>query len=414
MRLKSLSITNFRGIAQLELLLPETAQTTVLVGINGAGKSSVLDALALALVHLVNAQSDRALVDANLQPEDIRIGQSALRVATTAESLRDGVPYRFGWRVDAHIPYPHGFVVESASGLPEATEFSVRSRPALAYYSVDRMVRADRPEDSTLGGRDAGTLGIRSSTSDYATFFEWFENLEDLENEGIREDPNYREPVLEMVRRAIEALLPGVRKLRVRRARGQAGERLGRSRLVVSKDGQTLELGQLSHGERGLLAMAGDIARRLAPDALSGVGMRPGIVLIDEIDLHLHPQWQREVVPRLERAFPSVQFIVTTHSPQVVSQLHPDSVRILDGFALVPDTPPTYGRDTNAILSDIMGVEERPRFASERLRAIAELIDEERWPEARGALAELAQDFGAHDGEILRLGTMLDVLEAAQ
>ncbi|MBA3549303.1 MAG: AAA family ATPase [Nannocystis sp.] len=409
MRLKRLSVTNFRGIAHLELTFPETAQTTVLVGINGAGKSSVLDAIALALIH---RGADRSGL--HLRPEDIRAGQSDFRVDVFADYFSDGSHQSINWDLRASLSDPQRHVFKSkARSTPRTSRPDLM--PAVAYYSVDRMVRGDRPEDPPDGIIDAGDLGIRSGSSDYATFFEWFEAREDLENELIRDQPSHREPELEVVRRAIEVLLPGFRNLRVRRTRAQPGERPERSRLVVTKGDQTLELGQLSHGERGLLAMTGDIARRLAlvgPESLEP-GMRPGIVLIDEIDLHLHPQWQREVVPRLEGAFPGVQFIVTTHSPQVVSQLHPDSVRILEDFAIVPNTPPTFGRDTNAILSEVMGVEERPRFAGERLHEIARLMDEERWKEARAGLDALARDFGEHDSEILRLGTMIDILEAA-
>lgn len=410
MRLKHLSITNFRGIAHLEIDFSVTAQTTVFVGINGAGKSSVLDAIALALIHLDTQRSD-----CHLQPEDIRVGQSEIHVAAVATlSQSDGGHRQLAWEVQADNVDMSGQILEQTSFKAEPIAWPDLV-PALAYYSVDRMVRSDRLETSSGTGRDAGELGIRSVTSDFATFFEWFEEREDLENENIREQPNYREPELEVVRRAIEVLLPGYRNLRVRRARVQPGERAGRSRLVVTKGDQTLELGQLSHGERGLLAMTGDIGRRFALVDRAAVesGLRPGIVLIDEIDLHLHPQWQRDVVPRLERAFPNVQFIVTTHSPQVISQLHPDSVRILEDFSVAAKTPHTFGRDTNAILSEIMGVDERPVFASEQLRAIVRLMDEERWSEARAALQVLARDFGEHDSEILRLGTMIDVLEEA-
>lgn len=285
----------------------------------------------------------------------------------------------------------------------------------LGYYPVERMVpfkRTAAPIDNTSEEED----GLdRAISVDYSAFFDWYEQREDLENERIRELPTYRDPELEAVRRAVESLLPDFRNLRVRRARAQPGARPGRSRLVVSKDGQPLELGQLSHGERELLAMAGDIARNLAVFGNTSVEphLRTGIVLIDEIDLHLHPKWQREVIPRLEAAFPNVQFIVTTHSPQVLSGLHPDSIIILDKFTRVAETPPTYGRDTNAILTDIMGVEERPHFAVERLHAIAVLMDTERWNDARAALDTLAKDLGDHDAEVVRLRTMIDVLASS-
>jgi predicted ATP-binding protein involved in virulence len=102
--------------------------------------------------------------------------------------------------------------------------------------------------------------------------------------------------------------------------------------MTITKQGQELIINQLSDGEKCLLAMVGDLARRLAianpslPDPLQG----SGVVLIDEIELHLHPKWQREIIPALTRTFPNCQFIVTTHSPQVISQVKPEGIYILE------------------------------------------------------------------------------------
>ena len=399
MRLKRLTITNFRGISHLDLTLSD-AQTTVLVGVNGAGKSSVLDAIAVTIW-------DDPIPVRQFQPEDIHIGQSAIHIEAFLQTPHHSGEHKILKReIHAHLPDRRGAlqINRSTSGKVAPQHF------CLSYYPVERMVPF-RPV--APAGNTANDDGFdRAISVDYASFFGWYEEREDLENERIREHPTYRDPELEVVRKAVESLLPGFRKLRVRRARTQPGARPGRSRLVVTKDDQQLELGQLSHGERELLAMAGDIATGLAVhgDTSLEPHLRPGIVLIDEIDLHLHPKWQREVIPLLEAAFPNVQFIVTTHSPQVLSGLHPDSIIILDKFTRVADTPPTYGRDSNAILTDLMGVEERPHFAALRLHAIAKLMDAERWADARAALDALARDFGEHDAEVVRLRTMLDVL----
>lgn len=400
MRLKRLTITNFRGISHLDLTLSD-AQTTVLVGINGAGKSSVLDAIFIALWDEVPKRQ--------FQPEDIRTGQSVVRIEASLQgSSISGEHIAQEVEVKATMPDPRGALqIDSKRPFPGEDI-------CLSYYPVERMVPFKRPTapvgDASASEEEDGL--DRAISVDYASFFTWYEEREDLENERIREQPTHRDPELEAIRRAVETLLPGFSNLRVRRARTRQGARPGRSRLVVSKDDQPLELGQLSHGERELLAMAGDIAKGLVLYGRKSVEphLRTGIVLIDEIDLHLHPRWQREVIPRLESAFPNVQFIVTTHSPQVLSGLHPDSIIILDKFTRVAETPPTYGRDTNAILTDIMGVEERPHFAVERLHAIAGLMDAERWSDARNALDTLAKDLGEHDAEIVRLRTMIDVL----
>ena len=83
----------------------------------------------------------------------------------------------------------------------------------------------------------------------------------------------------------------------------------------------------------------------------------PGIVLIDEVDLHLHPTWQQRIVEDLRRTFPSIQFIVTTHSPQVVSSLKSSSVYVMKDFAVTSfkETMQTRGLDANQLLADVFG-----------------------------------------------------------
>jgi predicted ATP-binding protein involved in virulence len=125
---------------------------------------------------------------------------------------------------------------------------------------------------------------------------------------------------------------------------------------VIEKGGEKLKIDQLSDGEKMLLLVVSDLARRLSianpgmEDSLQG----NGVVLIDEVDLHLHPQWQREVIPALGKTFPNCQFITTTHSPQVLSNVEKENILILEDYRIVENTPFTYGRDSNSILYDLM------------------------------------------------------------
>ncbi len=91
--------------------------------------------------------------------------------------------------------------------------------------------------------------------------------------------------------------------------------------MLIDKHGETLNVSQLSQGEKSLMTLVGDIARRLAMmnPSLASPLEGDGIVLIDEVDLHLHPKWQRSLLERLTTTFPGCQFVVTTHSPLVVS-----------------------------------------------------------------------------------------------
>jgi hypothetical protein len=302
----------------------------------------------------------------------------------------------------------------------------IHDAPMLATYSHERYVTGET--DSPRGELPANPSSLYadhhwSRGAQREDFLRWFLLREDFENEMFREQRgrDHVDPQLAAVRRAILSFLPDWTDLRFRRrpTREPGAAHIdfvvGRApALILRKGGTQLAFSQLSGGEQGLLVLVGDIARRLAithpnlADPLQG----RGVVLIDEVELHLHPHWQRTLIPDLERTFPNLQFIVTTHSPQVLSLIPRAQVVLLRDFQRVEQPPHTLGRDSNAILWEVMGVEPYPPFAAEKVRRVARLIDEERWPEARAALADLVDDFGPHDAEVVRLGSMMEFLAA--
>jgi predicted ATP-binding protein involved in virulence len=152
-----------------------------------------------------------------------------------------------------------------------------------------------------------------------------------------------------------------------------------------------------------------DIARRLtiANPALENKLEGEGVVMIDEIELHLHPAWQRNVLPALQQTFPNIQFIVTTHSPQVLGGIERESLFILKDFQLQEYTPHTKGRDSNSILKEVQGVDERLPAYREKLDKLAKLLDDENVNEAGKLLVELKKDLGERDVEIAKIETIM-------
>jgi len=207
------------------------------------------------------------------------------------------------------------------------------------------------------------------------------------------------------VREAIEAVMPGFGSLRIQRSPTPV--------MVAAKGAQEFRLDQLSGGERNLLALTGDLARRLAIATPTGDSPRDAeaVILIDEVEQHLHPALQRKIVPALQRAFPKAQLIVTTHSPQVLSSVPASAVVLLDSFGASPVSSPTRGRDTNAILREVFGTPARPDDEHETIREIAALLDTDRLHEARRHLDELALRLSEHDEEVLTLRARLDFAE---
>ena len=187
---------------------------------------------------------------------------------------------------------------------------------------------------------------------------------------------------------------------------------------IVERLPTTLLVSQLSDGERGTLAMVLDLTRRLAqanPHLSDPAAEAEAIVLIDEIDLHLHPRWQREVIHNLTAAFPKCQFIATTHSPQVISEVPHDRVQIMTPEG-VYSPEYSYGVDSSRILEEIMDVHARPKEIEELLKRVSSLVGEEKLREARDALSELSKrlELGDNDPEVTRLRTLLGFVEGEE
>ncbi len=203
---------------------------------------------------------------------------------------------------------------------------------------------------------------------------------------------------LHIVTNAIEQFIPEYNHLRVKR--------IPRPRMLIDKNEETYDLEQLSDGEKNLIALVGDIARRLAignprmNNPLEG----KGFILIDEIDLHLHPGWQRLVVPKLLEVFPNCQFFITTHSPQVLSHVKPDNIFLLsnENNTLSYSRPiESYGKNSDRILEDIFGVDARPKKEKEALRLLYELIQKNKLEKAKRKIEELTSLIG-EDSELVK------------
>lgn len=401
MRVERLWLKNFRGFPQLELGFHN--RINVLVGVNGAGKSSILDSLAILLSRVSAAVISPKSSGRQFVEGDITNGTPA--TSNTIAVSFDGSGYR--WNV---VKTRRGKPHEESSSIQEARNIAEQlqrrcaadknaSLPLFVYYPVNRAV-LDIPlrikEKHVFDQISAYDGALTGAQNNFRIFFEWFRNREDIENEEFRKHREeglfatggtYLDPQLDAVRKAITTFLPGFKKLRVKR---------NPLRMTIEKDGKGLIINQLSDGEKCTLAMVGDLARRLATanpgldDPLQG----RGVVLIDEVDLHMHPTWQRRVVPALAETFPNCQFILSTHSPQVVSEVRSESIWMisLDAPALHPDG--AYGLDSNRILEDIMDVPERPQEIKERIDVLFGTIDSGELPQAKVVLAELRADIG--------------------
>lgn len=153
---------------------------------------------------------------------------------------------------------------------------------------------------------------------------------------------------------------------------------------------------QLSDGEKCLTAMLGDLALRLAicNPAMENPLKGDAVVLIDELEQHLHPVWQGSLIPGLLKTFPNCQFIVTTQSPLILSGVQPDSIWIMQETDAPYHPERSYGMDSSELLREVMGAPSRPADVTAALDNIDSLLDADRFDEARTAIQELAAKTG--------------------
>lgn len=360
MKLKQVTIENFRAIERLELTLDP--RLTVLHGDNGHGKTSVLNAIAVGLGIIPTLLPEVSGI--GFRKTDRRGRQTRVELETTDRikwERQIGLGERRPLGMQALRVQIRKIITADIDGDGPL------DLPIIASYDTDRAV-LDVPQRRRGFSREfsrykalEGALSVRTNFRD---FFIWFDTKESEELRRQREvrDFGYQLKELRAVRSAIEGMMPEVTRPRIE------SDPLRFVMSVKSDDGdsETLEIAQLSGGYRIMLALVADLARRMAQGNphLDDPLEAEAIVLIDEVDLHLHPSWQQRVLPDLMRTFPQAQFIVSTHSPQVLTTVKPEHVVELyrEAGRIVPGDARghTYGATAGDVLTVVMDVKERP------------------------------------------------------
>jgi len=428
MKLRRVRLQNFRGFADLQLDLNDApGGFTLLVGVNGAGKTSVLDGVAVALGAWLLGFRQRTR---HITREEMRLvkvehgGVPSLEEAGTtvvaATGLIDGE--ELNWQRELRGRTGHTITTAPRlRAIAEAKHATLATNepidlPVIAYYGTGRLWVQKREREARL--QDLGSIlqgyqACLEPASDHKLLEAWMAWREEARLQEIgraieekRPIEDIRSPLLDAVAEAARTCVEGAQRFYYS---------VNHKELRLDmKDGRTVPFTLLSDGYRNLLAIAADVAwraARLNPHYGADAARRAtGIVLIDEIDLHLHPAWQRSVIGDLRRAFPNLQFLATTHSPQVIASARPAWIRVLTG-ATGPRAPSifdristhvgpavhTYGRDTNSLLREVFGVEERPEEAGRRIADVEAMLASGRLEDASTALQGLEEDWGPED-----------------
>ena len=416
LRLNSMSLYNFRRFNDLTINFDE--KLTVIIGDNGAGKTSFADAMA-NVFSWFNNNLEKDSVNGNfVKLSDINVNAADYAELTCYFEL-DKIN-----KFNTSLALPvQGYAGSKSNDVNDIKKFASIYRntsknesvilPLLAYYSVERSIYESKTSvtenasgDGVVNRFSAIKDAVKGKLNDFYKLYIELVNLAEGEDskeikelkEQIKtlqqtiddvyqeEQPKENDPFTAMlkakkdhlaelvklkgsikyqrhlmfVNKAIETLVPDVKKLQVDRS-------LGKARILVENFGNKVNIAQLSQGQKMLVSLAGDLARRLVtlnPDSDNPLDGH-GIVVIDEIELHLHPKWQQEIVIGLQTTFPNLQFIVTTHSPQVLSTVDHKCIRHIcfdkHGDPII-DTPTfqTKGVTSASILARIMDTNSVP------------------------------------------------------
>jgi predicted ATP-binding protein involved in virulence len=412
MNILNLKIKNFKGIKEQELTL--NGNSSVFFGINGAGKSTILRSINIFYSRIVQKIVEgRYKQTINLVSEDIRFGESKAEIEVNMylSNGKNGFNYKYkrsyerNWKNGTknrilHNPKDFENITNKFKDLFLSDEKA--NMPIFVNYGVHRAVLEiplrTRKEHS-FDKLSAFEKSVENKI-DFRTFFEWFRNQEDYENEiKANSDQDYIDIALESVRQAIYLMLNGFSNLKVKRSP---------LRMTISKGNTTLEISQLSDGEKCTIALIGDLARRLAlaNPSLENPLEGKGVVLIDEIELHMHPSWQRKIIPTLVEIFPKIQFVITTHSPQVLGEIDEKinvfEIQQVNNTLSINKIKSLVAWDSNLILEELMGTSSLNQSIKGNITKMFDLIQERNYNEASKIADEIDDLSNGNNPDVLK------------
>jgi len=327
MRLKRLRIENFR--AKKDVTLEFGKRLTVFIGANGSGKTTILDGIAIALgaaLTYLPTLSGRSFKKGDLHQRDNSIAPyTRIALETTTGLKWDRIQRRDKSKSTSKL-VPAADGIRALEQFLDATILEPMNQggdyllPLFIYYGVSRAlleVPASRKGFTKKQHRFDALVHCLHADSRFRSAFMWFYNKELEENRLQKEKKNFEVTLkeLDVVRSAITVMFPDISEPHIA---------LNPLRFVVRQQGELMDIAQLSDGYKTLLGVVIDLSSRfaMANPHLDDPLAAEAIVMIDEVDLHLHPSWQQHVVGDLLRTFKNTQFIITTHSPFIVEAVN--------------------------------------------------------------------------------------------
>lgn len=432
MRLKNIKISNYRCFKETSIDFDN--RVTLIVGKNGAGKTAILDAVAVSVSTLllgIDGCASRSILkdDARYEFHDLDgVIDPQRQFPVSIDSIGDCFGKKNVEWIRSLNSENGNTTIKDARKLTDISK-EAQNRimtgdkslilPLISYYGTGRLY-AQKKEKRNIKSltefkRQVGYLDCMAAESNEKLMLNWFQiqtlkSLLEQQKTGVVEKP--------LLLRTVEtAICKCFERISGYKNTGIIFD-LDTHRLVlefetVNGSLQKFAMDEMSDGYKNTLSMIGDIAYRMAVlNPMLGEKVleeTPGVILIDEIDLHLHPQWQQTIISDLNAIFPNIQFIVSSHAPEVINSVAKEQIRILDNGKIYMPAAQTYGRDANSILREVMNVSERPADITERLNVFYVYMDNKEYKKADKVLSEIEDIVGMTDPDIASARTSLDL-----
>jgi predicted ATP-binding protein involved in virulence len=425
MNIKQLTVQNFRCFKQATFDF--SPGFNLFVGINGSGKSSLLKAVAASLATPLNGLGKNS-VWLHDQEVNARLALVELKGRVRYERcypVRLEVTGTLGgevrsWWMEQMGPgnnqnkWEHTVFAALTEISASISQGGAGALPIVAFYTAERQWKlvgvsahnAVRQQDSRLDGY----ASWENAALDMKGLETWvvaksLERLEAVSDSGpLPSDQPLDE--LDLVNRAVVEAVPGAKGLRYD---------IKYRRLVLDwKNAESTPFDALSDGQSGVVALVADMARRMCllnPQLGDTVlSETPGIVVIDELDMHLHPAWQRRLPGVLKKTFPKVQFIAASHSPQIIGELSASEVWLMRDAKVLGNPERALGLSSSEVLEELMEGKARNVEVTSQLDTIRVLLDADDISSAEEALSRLRQTVGDIP-QVLELQASIDSLQ---
>lgn len=414
MYLKKVYIQNYKAIEKLDIDFKPGIN--LLIGDNGAGKTSVLEGIAVALGGMfvnVTGVSTKNIVKDDVRIKIKPIGDSSTTIeycepVSSGCTMHVSDEQEFTWnRIKEEVSSTHTKIDDKSvcTWMKKLTNNSESILPLISFQSAARAWKVKRGDFGTelkkkLDDRRCGYIGCLDLSMDVKSIQQWCLKQEIMfSNKGdIRE--------YEMFKNIVAAFMKEINELEnipMIYYSPQFKE------LIYKEENEEMPISKLSAGYQSLLWMIMDIAYRvcmLNPE-LESRKQLTGIVLIDEIDMHLHPKWQWNVIEALRQTFENVQFIIATHSPIVISASKDANIVLLDNDQDVSYLPDCYGYEVEDVLRYRQESVSRPKKVESLIDEIESAIDDVDFDRASDVLEKLKVILGENNSEYKKMDGMI-------